>query len=365
MARASDRQTNFSILDEKRKGLERAKSQGVKTSRAFERFFVNSETVDEILRHLLIYMIAKFQWMGCEHLVAKAKIVNDKTKENEAYRCVGHRTAPDFRADMRAAVDAIRPLYAQILIKCSDYSNTHKDRLFFEAFYATLGYTCISVLSNHQGGNRGPQIDGDGQESIMSKMVQIDVGGIFRTNYYNMPRRVEGQTRVIDMLTCSQLYQLRHVEKQVNMSAELATSLNERPRMSSKLHESFAATSGLVSKLLNRTSLRKSVTSEKHMEQTNIEMLFDPPPADSSKSSSLVPASSTLELEALEDKRGELIRLGQPKLTPGQKIMAAGHAAMATNRSPSPEGRGEAAAAATATATVPTPPLVEAGMEER
>ena len=90
---------------------------------------------------LLIYMIAKFQWMGCEHLVAKAKIVNDKTKENEAYRCVGHRTAPDFRADMRAAVDAIRPLYAQILIKCSDYSNTHKDRLFFEAFYATLGYT--------------------------------------------------------------------------------------------------------------------------------------------------------------------------------------------------------------------------------
>ena len=175
------------------------------------------------------------------------------------------------------------------------------------------------------------------------------------------------------MLTCSQLYQLRHVEKQVNMSAELATSLNERPRMSSKLHESFAATSGLVSKLLNRTSLRKSVTSEKHMEQTNIEMLFDPPPADSSKSSSLVPASSTLELEALEDKRGELIRLGQPKLTPGQKIMAVGHAAMATNRSPSPEGRGEAAAEAaatatvtvTVTATVPTPPLVEAGMEER
>ena len=152
---------------------------------------------------LLIYMIAKFQWMGCEHLVAKAKIVNDKTKENEAYRCVGHRTAPDFRADMRAAVDAIRPLYAQILIKCSDYSNTHKDRLFFEAFYATLGYTCISVLSNHQGGNRGPQIDGDGQESIMSKMVQIDVGGIFRTNYYNNAppsRRPDASDRYADLL---------------------------------------------------------------------------------------------------------------------------------------------------------------------
>lgn len=68
------------MIDEKRKGLERSKRLEVKMSRAFERFFVNSERIDTVLKHLLLYLIAKFQWMGSEHVMAKAKVVNDKNK---------------------------------------------------------------------------------------------------------------------------------------------------------------------------------------------------------------------------------------------------------------------------------------------
>ena len=229
---------------------------------------------------------------------------------------VSGRTADTFREEMRSAVEAIRPVYAHVVLECSDYSNTYKDRIFFEALIATLANTCICALSfldGNQGVGAHLEENEPRGDTIMNKMVHIDIGRIFRTDYFNIPRRVESQNRVIDMLTIEQLYQLRHVELQVNMSAELQASLNERPKLTSGLHESYAATSGLVAKLLKRPAIKAGVVTDKHMEKTEIEMHFDPLPPDTNKSSSMVPASSPLELKTLEDKRMELLRFGEPQ----------------------------------------------------
>lgn len=78
------------------------------------------------------------------------------------------------------------------------------------------------------------------------------------------------------------------------MSADLLASLYEKPKESG-LHESYAATSGTIAKLLNRPQVKAQGTlGDKHWDRTRMELHMEPPAPDLGKVRAPLPCGSAL-----------------------------------------------------------------------
>lgn len=62
---------------------------------------------------------------------------------DEAHNSVTGRTPADFQLEMKTALDAVGPIYAHIIMRCSEHKNPNRDRVFFEALYEAVSATCV------------------------------------------------------------------------------------------------------------------------------------------------------------------------------------------------------------------------------
>jgi len=288
----------------------------------FTTFFLESTLVDQLVKELLLFFISKVQWLGLEHYCGKQRQNADTSgKIEDAKISVGNRQAHDFKEEMRDALDKMAPLYAHVVLQCSDAKNQHQDRMFFEAFYEALAMTCLVALDERI--QTGKERDGSVSATSLEGILTHDVDRIFRTDYFNISKRRTQQAKLVDLLTISELFELRHADAdgQNDMSAELLSQLYERPREAG-LHDSYVATSGTISKLLNRPQVKpQGAMTQAHFDKTLMDRQLDLAPPDLSKSSTQVVASEPKDLKHLEDLRMQLIGQQQAELRRARQVM--------------------------------------------
>jgi len=289
---------SFSLIEEKRRVLK----QLVVSTKKFKTFFLTNPLADQLLTQLLLYMTAKLQWQGVEHISAKARLLSDPQKAEEARNIVSGRNSMDFKREMQEALTRVAPVYAHIVMQCSDHSNIHRDRVFFESLYEATAHTILFSLQGLVAGS----------SDVLGNFINVDLGRFFRTDYYNINLRRSKGEKMVDILTVSELYELRHLDDQQEMSAELLASLHDRTKETG-LHDSYGATSGTISKLLNRTQVKaQGALPGRHFEKTLMELHLEPPPPDPSKNSNVVPGASASDLRFLEDLRMQLLGRMRP-----------------------------------------------------
>ena len=64
----------------------------------------------------------------------------------EARNIVSGRNSMDFKREMQEALTRVAPVYAHIVMQCSDHSNIHRDRVFFESLYEATAHTILFSL---------------------------------------------------------------------------------------------------------------------------------------------------------------------------------------------------------------------------
>lgn len=79
---------------------------------------------------------------------------------------------------------------AKVLMKYSNYSNVVTDKAFFETFYDALSATMQLALEVPN-------------SLSYKKEVEMDLGHIFRTQYFNTSAREEERNKLVDTLTVS------------------------------------------------------------------------------------------------------------------------------------------------------------------
>lgn len=109
----------------------------------------------------------------------------------------------ESHADLVAACEArladVAPVYAQIIMNCSDYEHTQQDKLFFESLYEATNLVLQEAFAGQRRGHD----------------VELELGRIFRTKYFNLSRRrgaagAASASRKQDTLSIRELYALKH-----------------------------------------------------------------------------------------------------------------------------------------------------------
>eukprot|EP00793_Prasinoderma_coloniale_P000144 PRCOL_00005652-RA len=127
----------------------------------------------------------------------------DATGAFSPFRTAGGAAAQASVAEAEAACEArladISPVYARIIMTCSDYEHTQQDKLFFESLYEATNLVLQEAFA--------------GQRKVHD--VEIELGRIFRTNYFNLARRRKAKgsgSRAHEggTLSSRELYALKH-----------------------------------------------------------------------------------------------------------------------------------------------------------
>lgn len=64
---------------------------------------------------------------------------------------------------------------------------------------------------------------------VLGNFINVDLGRFFRTDYYNINLRRSKGEKMVDILTVSELYELRHLDDQQEARALAVTTLRDRP----------------------------------------------------------------------------------------------------------------------------------------
>ncbi|KAK9857996.1 hypothetical protein WJX84_004631 [Apatococcus fuscideae] len=179
------------------------RNYGASTPPSFKRF-TYTETADKLLLGLVKFFHAQFRHVSLAVALDKARRQHlEGVKPDVVTATIGDLHAEELRHKLE-----LGPVYCAVVLQCSNFRNTVKDKLFFEAFQSfTTDVLCEAFNANR-----------------WRDRLEIQLGEMFRTSPFNSVRRKQLPGTSPDTLKLKELFKMKYEKQDGNSEGKLVVT---------------------------------------------------------------------------------------------------------------------------------------------
>ncbi|KAK9821025.1 hypothetical protein WJX74_002895 [Apatococcus lobatus] len=154
------------------------------------RRFCETDTMDKLVMGLVKLFHAQFRHVSLTVALDKARRQHLEGVKTDAVE----NTVAELLAEELRHKQELGPVYCSVVLQCSNFQNTVKDKLFFEAFQKFI----VDVLCDAFNATR------------WRDRLELQLGEIFRTGFFNSVKRKQLPGPSLDTLKLKELFKLKY-----------------------------------------------------------------------------------------------------------------------------------------------------------